>query len=113
MTEKQYTMYDVGSSYLTRCGVEAPDGDCFENMTECCDELNRLLKENEQLKIRCGDGEQIIRDLKEENTQLKSQMDSVHTKSNLKAINSHKKTMGLMEENEWLKQQLKEFKGDV
>ena len=44
MTEKQYTMYDVGSSYLTRCGVEAPDGDCFENMTECCDELNRLLK---------------------------------------------------------------------
>ena len=50
MTEKQYTMYDVGSSYLTSCGVEAPDGDCFENMTECCKELNRLLKENEQLK---------------------------------------------------------------
>ena len=60
-----------------------------------------------------ADLETEVAKLKEENEQLKSQMDSVHTKSNLKAINSHKKTMGLMEENEWLKQQLKEFKGDV
>ena len=33
--------------------------------------LNELSEENEQLKIRCGDGEQIIRDLKKENERLK------------------------------------------
>lgn len=32
----------------------------------CCTSLNRLTEENESLKIRCGDGEAIIRDLKDE-----------------------------------------------
>ena len=50
MTEKRYKLYDVGSSYLTSCGVESPNGDCFENMTECCKELNLLAEENKQLK---------------------------------------------------------------
>ncbi|MBQ6219934.1 MAG: hypothetical protein IJH63_00805 [Methanobrevibacter sp.] len=110
-----------------------------KNVQICINKMNELADENEHLKqfknlardynipfnklidtfedVLNSDTvttlETEVAKLKEENKQLKSQMDNVHTKSNLKAINSHKKTMGLMEENEWLKQQLKEFKGDV
>ena len=49
MTEKQYRMFDIGSPYLTYCGVKSND-DYFENMTECCEELNRLFDENDHLK---------------------------------------------------------------
>lgn len=49
MTEKRYKMFDLGSPYLTFCGIKTDD-DYFENMTECCDELNRLSEKNEQLK---------------------------------------------------------------
>ena len=49
MIKKRYKMFDVGAPYLTRCGVKSDD-DYFENMTECCEEMNRLSEENEQLK---------------------------------------------------------------
>ena len=49
MTEKKYKMFDIGSPYLTYCGVKSDD-DYFENMTECCEEMNRLSEKNEQLK---------------------------------------------------------------
>lgn len=48
MIKKRYKMFDVGSPYLTRCGVKSDD-DYFENMTECCEEMNRLSEKNEQL----------------------------------------------------------------
>ena len=51
MTEKRYNLYNVGSSYLTSCGITTGE-DCFENMTECCEELNRLSDKNEKLKFK-------------------------------------------------------------
>ncbi len=52
-------MFDVGSPYLTRCGVKSDD-DYFENMTECCEEMNRLSEENEQLKEELKKKDKII-----------------------------------------------------
>ena len=39
--------------------------------------INKLNDENEELKIRCGDGEQIIRDLKKENKKLKQRVEQL------------------------------------
>ena len=51
MTEKQYKLFNIGSRYMTSCGVERiDDSEPFESMTECCEELNRLAEENEQLR---------------------------------------------------------------
>ena len=76
MTDKRF--------YLDKCcGIcdnDKGDSD-FTNMLhsdEVVELLNMLHEENQQLLIRCGDGEQIIRDLKEENEQLKQELMELH-----------------------------------
>lgn len=83
MTEnKRYKLYDVGSGYMTSCGIESESGHCFENMTECCEELNRLSDENEQLKkllytYKEMHSIKIIEELQEENGQLKIELENM------------------------------------